>query len=372
MPSSRASRAGRGAYPATLQADILVARVLELPPAQQLRVHDVLEEVLGEERLGVQTQRSKEVRARAEALEAMRRAAAHLGLPEDRAPSAEEYKRAAQEADLGVTFKAAYAAFDRRWGLARDFYEGMPVPLTAAQRRVMRTRRSQRMDPVACLRLWWAETSPPRDAPAVDYEEWAAERNERKAETGQKRVLESTDSLCRRLKVSWAQAVALAASEKTLGEAQRDTKEARLRESGPVMTRTTVNDLLGLRGQVLEDDFPNPVACLERQPLWRTEDVIAYREGKRGFTHPEEAERGEYVDAGTVAWRLGIGEEWLRRLLKDAPTEACTRDARIPVPAGTLQLGRGKKRLYWRSADVEGMVEALRRRRSVRRSVWAE
>ena len=72
MPGSRPSRAARDAYPASLQADILVARVLELPPAQQLRVHDVLEEVLGEERLGVQTQRSKEVRARAEALEAMR------------------------------------------------------------------------------------------------------------------------------------------------------------------------------------------------------------------------------------------------------------------------------------------------------------
>jgi hypothetical protein len=345
MPSSRASRADRGAYPATLQADILVARVLELPPAHQLRVHDVLEEVLGEERLGVQTQRSKEVRARAEALEAMRRAAAHLGLPEDRAPSVEEYKRAAQEADLGVSFKAAYAAFDKRWGLARD--------------------------PVACLRLWWAETSPPRDAPAVDYEEWSAERNERREE-GERRVLETADWLCKRLGVSWAEAVALAAGEKALGEAQRDTKEARLRESGPVMTRTTVNEALGTGGQALEECFPNPVARLEGQALWRTDDVIAYMEGKRGFTHPEEAERGEYVDADTVAWRLGIGGERLHRLLKDAPTEARTRDARIPVPAGTLQLGRGKKRLYWRRADVEEMVEALRRRRSMRRSVWAE
>jgi hypothetical protein len=368
MPSSRA---GRDAYPVTLQADILVARVLELPPAHQLRVHDVLEEVLGEERLGVQTQRSKEVRARAEALEAMRRAAARLGLPEGRAPSVEEYKRAAQEADLGVTFKAVYAAFDKRWGLARDFYEGMPVPLTAAQRRVMRTRRSRRMDPVACLRLWWAETSPPRDAPAVDYEEWAVERNERREE-GERRVLESAGWLCERLGVSWAEAVLLAAGEKTLGEAQRGTKEARLRGLGPVVSRTTVNDLLGLRGQALEDDFPNPVARLGGQPLWRTEDVIAYREGKRGFAHPEEAERGEYVDVGTVAWRLGIGEEWLRRLLKDAPTDARTRDARIPAPAGRLQLGRSSKPFYWRSADVEEMVKTLRRRRSMRRSVWAE
>lgn len=213
--------------PPDVEAEILLARVLELPAGKQLRVYEALVEMLGEQRLGIETERSRQVRARRDAVQAMREAAAHLGLPPGEVPDVAEFRKAASETKLCMGFNSVYAAFDRRWSLATCFYEGLPIPLTAAQRRIRRTSRTQRQDPVSALRLWWAETSPRRNSPGSDYRDWAVERNERRAE-GQKRVLESTSSLCERLAVSWREAVAVASGEKTLDEAQRDTKEARL------------------------------------------------------------------------------------------------------------------------------------------------
>jgi hypothetical protein len=133
--------------PPDLEADILLARILELPSGQQARVYEVLEEMLGEERLGIETERSRQVRARLDAVQAMREATAHLGLRKGQAPSVAEFKKAARETKLCMGFGSVYAAFDRRWELATRFYEDLPIPLTAAQRRIQRTSRTQRQDP---------------------------------------------------------------------------------------------------------------------------------------------------------------------------------------------------------------------------------
>jgi hypothetical protein len=261
-----------------VEAEILLARVLELPAGKQLRVYEALVEMLGEERLGIETERSRQARARRDAVQAMREAAAHLGLPPGEVPDVAEFRKAASETKLCMGFNSVYAAFDRRWALATRFYDGLPIPLTAAQRRIRRTSRTQREDPVSALRLWWDETAPRRDAPGEDYREWAVERNERRSE-GQKRVLESTSSLCERLAVSWREALALASGEKTLDEAQRDTKEARLRVAGPLLAREMVKEVLGIpkrQNSLWESDFPNPVVRLYSQSLWRADDVRAY------------------------------------------------------------------------------------------------
>jgi hypothetical protein len=176
------------------EQEVLLARVLDLPVAQQLQVHHDLTEALGGE-LGKETARAKQARLRHEALEAMQAAAAHLGLPDGQAPTVTQFKKAARETELPMTFKAAYAAFENRWETASRFFEGKTVPETAAQRRIRRVaRRDNRVDmepPIACLRLFLAQDPPPRSTGLADYNEWARETNEN-LPPGWERLLEDS------------------------------------------------------------------------------------------------------------------------------------------------------------------------------------
>jgi len=81
----------------------VLRRVLDLAQDDQLRVHAALTENLSG-RLGRESEREKQVRLRGEALEAMRAAALHLGLPNGQAPSVQEYKQAARENSLPMSF----------------------------------------------------------------------------------------------------------------------------------------------------------------------------------------------------------------------------------------------------------------------------
>jgi len=111
---------------------LLLARVGELPEARQLEFHRVLSEVLGG-KLGEETERSKQVRQRREALDVMRAAAEHLGLPQGQAPSVDQFKQAARDASLPMSFKRVHSLFDGRWHLACRYYQGLPVPRIARE-----------------------------------------------------------------------------------------------------------------------------------------------------------------------------------------------------------------------------------------------
>jgi hypothetical protein len=117
--------------------EVLLARVLDLPEAEQLKVQHGLTEALGG-RLGKETARAKQTRLRYEALEALRAAAQHLGLPPGQAPTTTEFKKAASEANLPMTFNAVYEAFEKSWETATRIYRGEKVPATAAQRAARR------------------------------------------------------------------------------------------------------------------------------------------------------------------------------------------------------------------------------------------
>jgi hypothetical protein len=164
------------------------------------------------------------------------------------------------------------------------------------------------------------------------------------------------------LKISWAAAVALASGKKTLEEAQRDTKEACLREAGPLLARQMVKEVLGApRGSLWEPDFPNPVARLDAQPLWRTDDVRAYAVGKRDFTHESDIDRHLYMDEGSVARALQIDLPLLRVCLKAKPIGAYIR---VPPPIGRFR-GGTRTHYYWCRSVVEDEVEKRRRRRAL-------
>src|SRR5271169_4411009 len=97
--------------------EVLLARALDLPQAEQLKIHKALSDCLGGQ-LGQETERARQARARVEALEALGAAAEHLGLPDGQAPTVPEYKQAAKETKLPMTFSAVYRAFDESWELA--------------------------------------------------------------------------------------------------------------------------------------------------------------------------------------------------------------------------------------------------------------
>ena len=139
-------------------------RVLLLPSADQLRVLDALGDLLSGP-LWQESERVRQARLRVEALEAIGVAAAHLGLPPGTAPTIPEFKRAASETDLPMTFNAVYEAFEKRWDIAKRFYRREHVPATAVQRRSRRAalgrNRGNREHPLTCLRLFLNQDPPP-------------------------------------------------------------------------------------------------------------------------------------------------------------------------------------------------------------------
>jgi hypothetical protein len=220
-----------------VEHEALLARVLALPEREQLQIHEALSASLGG-RLGRETERTRQARVRHEALEAMRAAAEHLDLPETRAPTIPQYKQAAKETSLPLTFNAVYRAFEENWEIATRFYLGQEVPRTAAQRAVQRAAHGRntttREAPLTGVRLFLSQDPPPASTTRHDYDEWARERNEALA-PGELRVVELGDSIRRVLGTGWERCLAVARDEMTLEEAQALTLAELLSEAGPLV-----------------------------------------------------------------------------------------------------------------------------------------
>ncbi|HEX3519192.1 MAG TPA: hypothetical protein VHT29_09185 [Solirubrobacteraceae bacterium] len=287
----------------------------------------------------------------------MRVVAEHLRLPPEHAPNVVEFRQAASETELPMSFRAAHAAFDKRWELAQRFYQELPIPKTAAQRRAMSQRRKDFQDVIVGLRLWASETLPTSKTRQADYRDWAEEMNEKNPPEW-RRVRESPNGICEHLEASWPQVIAVARGEKTVEEARRDTKEEGLREAGPLIGRVLVRQMLGLPargGELWEPDFPEPFFWLHEQPLWLVSDVRAYMKGQRDFTHHKGELQHAYMDDHDVARALGIEPDLLRQRMRDKTSGVYTR---IPPPAGKY-----RHRCYWERAAVEEWVRALANRR---------
>jgi hypothetical protein len=134
----------------------VLRRILEMPSQDQERLYAALGDML-EGPPGEEPVHGREMRLRLEAVKSMEAAAAYLGLPEGQAPTTKEYQRAARETDLPMNWPTVYRAFEKRWKLACDFYEGQRIPLTSSQRATRRaalgTRRSHE-EPIECIRLF--------------------------------------------------------------------------------------------------------------------------------------------------------------------------------------------------------------------------
>lgn len=340
---------------------ILLGRVLELPAARQLEFHRALSDALGG-RLGSETERAGHARRRLEALESMRLAAKQLGLPEGQAPLVREFKEASRVTQIPMSFTTIHKAFDGRWELACRYYQGLPVPLNAAQRAIPREggKRFRREDALLGLRMWLKELPSAAGRDQTSYRDWAVERNEQRP-SGRKRVLEMPSSVASRLRLSWPFAVAVAAEEMTLDEARERYLNELINGSGPLVGWEAVAHLLELPKRwkgATPPGRPNPVTLLHRKPHWLLADVRAYENGQRVF-EPARHLEGRFMTAEEVGSVLDLNYEQTRaRLRRPNPSLRYS-----PPPAG-----RSGRHNYWERETVERWVtrEAQRREERMR------
>jgi hypothetical protein len=327
----------------------VLRRVLDLAAADQLRVLHALSESLGGE-LWRESERARQARVRHEALEAMRVAGKHLQLPDGQAPTIPEFKRAARETKLPMSFGAVYGAFDERWDLASRYYRGERIPETAAQR-AMRRRYLGRRDgvreaPLAGVRLFLAQKPPPAATRAGDYEAWAREFNEDPPD-GYGRITENPWHISTMLGLGWERILQVAGGGKELAQAQREELTATLSEAGPLVGHRLASQILGLSPHARhakQPSYPQPVVCLGASNwLWLRSDIEGYAAGRRDFTHERDALQGQYLDSRQLGQLLGgISGEAVRSRLAAELWE------RVPRPAG-----KAGKHHYWSRADVE-------------------
>ncbi|MGH2852647.1 MAG: hypothetical protein ACRDLF_00425 [Solirubrobacteraceae bacterium] len=355
-----------------IEHEALLARVLALPEREQLEIHEALSTSLGG-RLGRESDRARQTRLRHEAVGAIRAAAKHLGLPETQAPTIPEYKRAAKETSLPLTFNAVYRAFEEDWGVATRFYLGKEVHPTAAARMVQRAARvrsgTKKESPLTGVRLFLSQDPQPVSTTRHDYDAWARERNEDLA-PGERRVVERGDSIRAVLRTGWERCLAVARGEMTLEEAQAMTLSENLSEAGPLVGQHLASWYLGLSPSgrhATRPGYPQPVVCLGKTNwLWLLADIEAFKKGKRGFAHQRGALQDAYIDAHDLAALLHLTTPQLKaRLDREGSAKTKTWE-RLPKPTG-----RAGKGLYWDRAYAQRWLDeypyAVKGRKSLRK-----
>lgn len=290
---------------AEVESRSLLARVKELPVAERLAFHRALTEDLGGH-LGEELEREREIRRRHEAIEAMRQASRLLDLPGERAPNAQEYREAARQTTLPLSFDAVHGAFDGRWGLARDAYDGVPIPPTAAQRAIAREahRAGAAQDPIVGLQAFLAEMPEGVALVGADYHRWAREHNERRAlgEARGPRLIERPITLWRRLLLPWDEMLRVARGEMTMAEAR-----AAILDSCELASHPQVQAIFGEAHPERWPGFPEPLPLTASR--WWRDDLRAYQEGKRFTDEDMRASRARYKAGRTREQREIWGAE---------------------------------------------------------------
>jgi hypothetical protein len=328
----------------------VLRRALDLVGRDQLKLFHALSERLGGE-LWEEDDRARQARLRDEAVAAMQAAATYLGLPEGQAPTIPEFKRAARETSLPMTFSGVYGAFDERWDVASRHYRGEHIPETAAQRAMRRKYLGRRDDvreaPLTGVRLFLTQDPPPRATRYEDYEAWAREFNENPRD-GYKRVGENAGHICGQLGLGWDLVLAVAAGRTDPEQARKESLSAALSEAGPLVGHLLLSQMLGLSRHARhakQATFPKPVFRFAKgNSMWLRSDIEGYAAGRRDFKHAEGVLQDQYLDGHQLGKEvLGIASiEAVRGRVRAEAWET------VPRPAG-----KAGNHYYWSRADVE-------------------
>lgn len=316
-------------------------RFLALQPADQLRAYEQMREYLSAATR--ETRADRELRDRIEALDAIRKVADHLGLPEQKAPTVEQFNEHAPSVAPGWNVSKVGRAWGS-WRFACDVHRGERPRLSARQRSLrgkVAGRRRTREEHLTSVRRWLA-TDPPGER-VSDYEAWRQEANANLAED--ELPAPTYKTMHHEFPIAWADRIRVARGEIALEEARlaRTGSQADwTRGSHELVALPWISKRLRVsRAQAYrtthKPEFPRHALVLGRTRVWLREDVDAYAEGrafprrKPGWLQPE------YLSITETAELIGLK----RGSLHNPRTV-------IPEPAG-----RVARQPYWLRAEVE-------------------
>lgn len=332
---------------------VALQRFYDLAPADQLRAYEAIRDYLGEEI--VETTAERRIAERTAALEAMRRAAQHLGLPDDKAPSPAQFDEASRQAAPGWNRSRVVRAWGRwRWAKRAFLGERMPEPARRkAHRRAIGPRRAYEGH-VAAIRRWLA-TSPPSETTQA-YKEWAVEYNDA-LRPGELRMPTRAGSIQNQLRLSWEDCVHVGKGELSLDEApkrERQRRETFSRGPHNLISLETVLEILRAAGHGYVDvrttyrrGFPRPVIVKGRKRIWLRDDIEAYAAGKPVPQRQDNELGSQYLDATEVAKIVGLSATTIKR----------SGSPRIPPPvANVAAFG------LWLRSEIEEHFAAWQRK----------
>lgn len=288
-------------------------RFSALSRREQFAAYEAMREHLAE--LAPETSRDRELRERAESLEAMATVARELGLPEGKAPTAKQFN--AEAPRLAPEWDSSRV--QRRWGrwrFAKEAYEGRVQRLPSFHIDAMRRARGARFSKEDCLdalRQWLA--SDPRRTTGEEYTRWRDEVHSRLP--SDERPFPSQPTINLRLRIGLPAALRVARGEIELAAAQRSAEK--VRPDDLTWTRTE-HTLVGFewiarhagitrkevgRHANTRRDFPRPAARLSRRRVWLREDIETYYRGEAVPERPANWLQHLYLSAPEAAEMIG-------------------------------------------------------------------
>lgn len=284
-----------------LSVERLFQQALLLSPQGQSALYRMLKDRLAEP--GATPDEADEtIERQQEAIEAMERVAAALGLASGQAPTTTQFTTQARALGLDWTVSKVGRAF-RTWANAQKFFEDRRMPETARQirqRRRLATYGRSPLDILAFVALWL--DTMPVDTSDQAYELWRQAFDRQHA--SDTASLPPNASHLRKTfpALSWHDLVAVAQDPDAdpWALARQRVDEALAPSVNPlrVLTVPFAAALLGVARHRFEyalsdrtSGFPQAYAKLGRRHLFLADDVIAYRQEQRAPRRPEKSMR---------------------------------------------------------------------------------
>lgn len=328
--------------------DEATLKVLELSDRDKFAVFEILRHYLSEV-FDDEAEATKEISSRAECLEVVCQVGDHLGL-EGKTMTTAQFNEATDELGLDWNSAKVIRAFGR-WRNAMSAYRGERTPEGPARRSIRRAASSAHNrgheEAITGLRLWLE--SGPASKQMTDYDDFRLTYNEG-LEDGQK-PLRRAYSVVSSLPLAWKEIVKLATGdEEPAVLRQRELAKQTGVDGAPLIGTRAVALILGrnqnsIKQYEAKEEFPKPVAQLNKASAWRRSDVEAYRDDLPFPKRKRFGEQASFLDRLAVAARIGLAPDQVGRRIWAEDWSA------IPEPEG--RIGRS---YYWRATAVEDWV----------------
>jgi hypothetical protein len=326
----------------------VMRRVWALPERDRLAIYETLRAYLAQGG-APETDAERQVRLRAEALEAMRRAAEHLGLEEGEALTGPQYDQA--EAALGLPKRGRVIRAYGRWENACGALTGGWVPETPAQRSLRSATSGRRRNAVAHLEgiRHWIEESGGLSPTVRNYDAYVKAHNGAIGE-GELPVVTSHAVQSAFPGLQWSEIIEGAQTGTDLQTLVQERSRRSLAQvpSGSLVGSKEIAAALGCTPQTVafrttRPGFPRPVARIGVKRAWIVDDVVAHAQGKPFSIRRENEMQGQVMDINALAVLLETSAQMVRTWLWRGDMR------RIPSPEG----GRVGRQYYWLRERVE-------------------